>query len=59
MRDGIAKVTVTLSDKRIRSPILNAYDTANINQQSLDIENAIQSVGLLTLDPNGINHPPS
>ena len=37
-RGGTANVTVILSDERISSPILNAYDTAVVlNQQSLDL----------------------
>ena len=60
MRGGTANVTVIISDERISSPILNAYDTAIIlNQQSMDkFENAIKPGGLLIYDPNGIVHPP-
>ena len=37
MRGGTANVTVIVSDERVCSPILNAFDTAVIlNQQSLD-----------------------
>ena len=36
-RGGTANVTVILSDERISSPILNAYDSVVVlNQQSLD-----------------------
>ena len=60
MRGGTANVTVILSDDRISSPILNAFDTAIIlNQQSLDkFENAVKPGGLLIYDPNGIVHLP-
>jgi 2-oxoglutarate ferredoxin oxidoreductase subunit gamma len=60
MRGGTANVTVILSDERISSPILNAYDTAIIlNQQSLDkFESKIKPGGLLLYDTNGITtHP--
>lgn len=56
MRGGTANVTVILSDERISSPILNAFDTAIIlNQQSLDkFEHSVKPGGLLIFDPNGI-----
>jgi 2-oxoglutarate ferredoxin oxidoreductase subunit gamma len=60
MRGGTANVTVIISDERISSPILNAYDTAIIlNQQSLDkFESAVKPGGLLIYDPNGITKQP-
>ena len=60
MRGGTANVTVVLSDKRISSPIVNAYDTAIIlNQQSLDkFEPKVKEGGLLLYDPNGITRYP-
>ena len=60
MRGGTANVTVIISDKRISSPIVNAYDTAIIlNQQSLDkFEPLVKPGGLLIYDPNGITRPP-
>lgn len=60
MRGGTANVTVILSDERISSPILNAYDTAVIlNQQSLDkFESTVKPGGLLLYDDNGIIRPP-
>lgn len=60
MRGGTANVTVILSDERISSPILNAFDTAIIlNQQSLDkFENSVKPGGLLIFDPNGITTLP-
>ncbi|NVO18146.1 MAG: 2-oxoacid:acceptor oxidoreductase family protein [Bacteroidetes bacterium] len=60
MRGGTANVTVIISDERISSPILNAYDTAIIlNQQSMDkFENTVKPGGLLIYDPNGITRHP-
>ena len=60
MRGGTANVTVIVSDERISSPVLNAYDTAIIlNQQSLDkFEDAIKPGGTLLYDNNGITRPP-
>ena len=60
MRGGTANVTVVISDKRISSPIVNAYDTAIIlNQQSLDkFEPLVKKGGLLLYDPNGITRHP-
>ena len=60
MRGGTANVTVVLSDKRISSPIVNAYDTAIIlNQQSLDkFEPMVKKGGVLVYDPNGITRYP-
>ena len=60
MRGGTANVTVVISDKRISSPIVNAYDTAIIlNQQSLDkFESKVKVGGLLLFDPNGITRKP-
>jgi 2-oxoglutarate ferredoxin oxidoreductase subunit gamma len=60
MRGGTANVTVILSDERISSPILNAFDTAIIlNQQSMDkFEKAIKPGGIMIYDPNGITRHP-
>lgn len=60
MRGGTANVTVILSDERISSPILNAFDTAIIlNQQSMDkFEKTVKPGGLLLYDPNGITRHP-
>jgi 2-oxoglutarate ferredoxin oxidoreductase subunit gamma len=60
MRGGTANVTVVISDKRISSPIVNAYDTAIVlNQPSLDkFESMVKKGGLLIYDPNGITRPP-
>ncbi|MCL2728159.1 MAG: 2-oxoacid:acceptor oxidoreductase family protein [Bacteroidales bacterium] len=60
MRGGTANVTVVISDKRISSPIVNAYDTAIIlNQQSLNkFEPMVKPGGLLIYDPNGITRHP-
>ncbi|MBM3405175.1 MAG: 2-oxoglutarate ferredoxin oxidoreductase subunit gamma [Bacteroidetes bacterium] len=61
MRGGTANVTVIISDERISSPILNAYDTAIIlNQQSLDkFESKVKPGGMLIFDPNGITRLPA
>ena len=60
MRGGTANVTVVISDKRISSPIVNAYDTAIVlNQPSLDkFEPMVKKGGLLIYDPNGITRHP-
>jgi len=60
MRGGTSNVTVIISDERISSPTLSAYDSAIIlNQQSLDkFEKMVKPGGVLVYDPNGItNHP--
>lgn len=61
MRGGTANVTVIISDERISSPILNAFDTAILlNQQSMDkFEKTVKPGGLLIYDPNGITRYPS
>ncbi len=61
MRGGTANVTVIVSDERISSPILRAYDTAIIlNQQSMDkFENTVKPGGTLLYDPNGITKHPT
>ncbi|MCF6170112.1 MAG: 2-oxoacid:acceptor oxidoreductase family protein [Bacteroidales bacterium] len=61
MRGGTANVTVILSDERISSPTLTAYDTAIIlNQQSMDkFEETVKPGGVLIYDPNGITHHPT
>jgi len=60
MRGGTANVTVIISDERISSPILNAFDSAIIlNQQSMDkFEPKVKPGGLLLYDPNGITRHP-
>lgn len=61
MRGGTANVTVIVSDERISSPILRAYDTAIIlNQQSMDkFESTVKPGGMLLYDPNGISKHPT
>lgn len=59
-RGGTANVTVILSDEKISSPILDAYDIViALNQQSLDkFEPLVKKDGILIYDTNGIhNHP--
>jgi 2-oxoglutarate ferredoxin oxidoreductase subunit gamma len=60
MRGGTANVTVIISDERISSPTINAFDTAIIlNQQSMDkFEKNVKPGGLLLYDPNGITRHP-
>ena len=60
MRGGTANVTVIVSDERISSPTLTAFDTAIIlNQQSMDkFEHSVKPGGVLLYDPNGIIHHP-
>lgn len=59
-RGGTANVTVIVSDERISSPILSAYDVAVVlNQPSLDkFESRVKPGGILVYDPNGITVPP-
>lgn len=61
MRGGTANVTVIVSDERISSPTLTAFDTAIIlNQQSMDkFENSVKPGGVLIYDPNGISKHPT
>ncbi|MDD3322648.1 MAG: 2-oxoacid:acceptor oxidoreductase family protein [Paludibacter sp.] len=60
-RGGTANVTVILSDERISSPVLNAYDTAIIlNQPSLDrFESKVKPGGTLIYDSNGFKKFPT
>lgn len=60
MRGGTANVTVIISDERISSPVLNAFDTTIIlNQQSMDkFEPLVKAGGLLLYDGNGITRHP-
>lgn len=60
MRGGTANVTVIISDERISSPILNAFDSAIIlNQQSMDkFEPMVKPGGILLYDGNGITRHP-
>ena len=55
-RGGTANVTVILSDEKISSPILNAFDIAVVlNQQSLDkFESKVKPGGILIYDNYGI-----
>lgn len=60
-RGGTANVTVIVSDDRISSPILSAYDAAIIlNQPSLEkFESRVKPGGLLIYDGYGIIDPPT
>lgn len=61
MRGGTANVTVVISDKPVRSPIVQMCDTIIVlNQQSLDkFENSVRPGGNLIYDTNGITHHPT
>lgn len=60
-RGGTANVIVILSDERISSPIVNAFDIAVIlNQPSLEkFEPKVKPGGILIYDGYGIHHPPT
>jgi 2-oxoglutarate ferredoxin oxidoreductase subunit gamma len=60
-RGGTANVTVILSDEKISSPVLNAYDTAIVlNQPSLDkFESKVKPGGTLIFDGNGFKRFPT
>jgi len=60
-RGGTANVTVILSDEKISSPVLNAYDVAIIlNQPSMDkFESKVKPGGALIYDGYGITKPPT
>ncbi|MCF0182448.1 MAG: 2-oxoacid:acceptor oxidoreductase family protein [Muribaculaceae bacterium] len=60
-RGGTANVTVILSDNRISSPVLNAYDiVVALNQQSLDkFQPMVKPGGILIYDSYGIHNPPT
>ena len=59
-RGGTANVTVILSDDKISSPIVDAYDIViALNQQSLDkFAPRVKPGGMLIYDTNGINKTP-
>ncbi len=61
MRGGTANCTVILSNAKISSPILNAYDTAIIlNQPSMDkFESKIKPGGQVIYESNNILMPPA
>ena len=59
-RGGTANVTVILSDEKISSPVLDAYDIViALNQQSLDkFAPKVKPGGVLIFDTNGIHKYP-
>ena len=59
-RGGTANVTVILSDEKISSPVLDAYDIViALNQQSLDkFAPRVKPGGILIYDTNGIHKKP-
>lgn len=60
-RGGTANVTVIVSDDKVSSPILSAYDVAIIlNQPSLEkFEPKLKPGGILIYDGYGIINPPT
>ena len=60
-RGGTANVTVIVSDQKISSPILSAYDIAIVlNQPSLEkFEDKVKPGGILIYDESGIINPPT
>ena len=60
-RGGTANVTVILSDEKISSPIVDAYDIViALNQQSLDkFAPKVKPGGILIFDTNGIHKQPA
>lgn len=60
-RGGTANVTVILSDEKISSPIVDAYDIViALNQQSLDkFAPKVKAGGILIFDTNGIHKRPN
>ena len=60
-RGGTANVTVILSDQKISSPVLDAYDIViALNQQSLDkFSPRVKPGGILIYDTNGIHSHPT
>lgn len=60
-RGGTANVTVILSDEKISSPVLDAYDIViALNQQSLDkFAPRVKPGGILIYDTNGIHNRPT
>ncbi len=61
MRGGTANCIVIISDSKISSPIITAFDTVvALNQPSLDkFELAVKPGGLLVYDTTGIVKPPT
>jgi 2-oxoglutarate ferredoxin oxidoreductase subunit gamma len=61
MRGGTANCITIISDKRISSPIITAFDSAVVlNQPSLDkFEHTVKPGGLIIYELAGIINPPS
>ncbi|MGA8262891.1 MAG: 2-oxoacid:acceptor oxidoreductase family protein [Ignavibacteriaceae bacterium] len=61
MRGGTANCIVIVSDSRISSPIVSAFDSAIVlNQPSMDkFENAVKPGGLLMYEESAIINPPT
>lgn len=61
MRGGTANCITIISDKRISSPIITAFDSAVLlNQPSMDkFEDTVKPGGLIIYEQSGIINPPS
>lgn len=61
MRGGTANCITIISDRRISSPIITAFDSAVLlNQPSLDkFEHNVKSGGLIIYEQSGIINPPA
>jgi len=61
MRGGTANCITIISDKRISSPIITAFDSAVVlNQPSVDkFEHTVKPGGLIIYDSAGVLNPPS
>lgn len=61
MRGGTANCITIISDKRISSPLITAFDSAVLlNQPSMDkFEHTVKPGGLIVYEQSGIINPPS
>lgn len=61
MRGGTANCTIIISDEKISSPIINAYDSIIIlNQPSMDkFESVVKINGQILYEANNIINPPT
>ncbi len=61
MRGGTANCTIIISDEKISSPIINAYDSIIIlNQPSMDkFESFVKTNGQILYESNNIINPPT
>lgn len=61
MRGGTVNCTIIISDEKISSPIINAYDSIIIlNQPSMDkFESVVKANGQIIYESNNIINPPT